>query len=168
MAPVYILSFLAFILPSTVIASTIDTNKVNTSELKKVNQTFLYGSWQCAGSMEYKQINMSVTFDYKLNFTKDYKSSGEGIVSFGFPNYYDIDYKLTDNSTWNINNNEIIYTSEDLQLTNLTYPELEKIVNLEKRVPTRINESSKILKLTSTQLTIQTKSDNKIYNCSKI
>lgn len=167
MATKYILSLLVFLLPSAVIATGIYTNKANT-EVQQVNQSYLYGSWQCAGSLQYKQMNMSVKFDYQLNFTKNNTASGEGIVSFGFPNYYDIEYKLTDNSTWKINDNEIIYTSEDVQLTNLTYPELEKIVNLEKRVPQKVNESSKILQLTQTKLEIQAKADNKIYSCSKI
>jgi hypothetical protein len=159
---------------STLFAITlVMTNSVFASEMqvakgsKHVNQSYLYGTWNCKGAMQHKQLKMGVKFDYNINFTNNFKATGQGLVSFTIPNFTDLDYKLTDNSTWKLHNDEIIYSSNDLKLVNISHPEFEKIINLEKLVPQTISESSKIIELTKSTLSVRAKADNKIYNCFK-
>tara|TARA_R110001583_G_scaffold22377_7_gene84012 strand:+ start:10254 stop:10748 length:495 start_codon:yes stop_codon:yes gene_type:complete len=154
---------IALIMSGSVLAS----GSVLTKDTKNINQTNLYGSWNCKGAMQHKQLKMGVKFDYNIHFKKDFKSTGEGLVSFTIPNFSALDYQLSDNSTWKIDNDEIIYASNDLKLINVSHPELAKIINLEKLMPETINESSKILLLTKTKLEVQAKVDNKIYSCTK-
>jgi hypothetical protein len=157
------LPVIALIITGSVFAK--ETQVIKAS--KNINVAYLYGSWNCKGALQHKQLKMGVKFDYNILFTKDFKSTGQGIVSFTIPNFTDLDYQLTDNSTWEINNEDIIYTSNDLKLLNISHPEFEKIINLEKLVPKNINESSKIIKLTKSTLSVQAKVDNKIYSCFK-
>lgn len=133
-----------------------------------IKESYLYGSWKCKGEMVHKKTNMTFNFNYKVNFENNGQANGFGSVLLSFSEFTNLKYSLLDNSTWEIKNGRLIYSSIYIKLKNISHPNLDSIVNLEKLMPQHIEETSKIIRLTKSELEVQPKKNGRKYVCLKI
>jgi hypothetical protein len=138
------------------------------NDSKTINESNLYGMWNCKHTMDARELKMKIKIDYNVNVVPSGKSNGVGVLLFKIPNFPELAYSLSDSSYWKIKEGNLTLSSTELKLKNRSYPELEKILNLRRLIPKKITASAKILKLTKSTLNVQSKSDGGIYACSKI
>ncbi|MFT6907703.1 MAG: hypothetical protein ACJAS1_004387 [Oleiphilaceae bacterium] len=134
---------------------------------KAIDESYLYGNWNCKHEVNASKTQMKVKINYNVNFIRAGKSNGYGTLLFKMPNLPELEYSLTDNSTWEIQGDNLILSSTQIKSVNVSHPELDKFLNLKQFIPKSVSESSKILKLTKSSLTVKSESNGEIYTCSK-
>lgn len=126
----------------------------------------LHGNWSCKHRID--DANTKMKIDYEINYLPEGASNGNGILLIKMPNFPEMEYGLSNNSTWEIKDRSLILSSKSFKLVNKSHPELDKILNLESLFPQNIRESSTILELTKSQLIAQSDSYGGVFTCSKM
>ncbi len=111
---------------------------------------------------------MKVKINYNVNFLDTGKSTGSGSVFFILANLPELEYNLKNSATWGIKESNLVLSSTKIESKNISHPELDAFINLDKFIPKSVSESSKIVKLTKSHLEVQSKSDAGVYACSKV
>ncbi len=138
------------------------------AEQQSISKSYLYGDWHCQYEGVDTKTKMKAKIDYKINFMRTGKTSGGGSLLLSVPNFPQLEYRLTDNSAWQINGSKLTLSSTDISAVNVSHPELDKFFNLKKIIPSNISESSTVITLTKAHLKVQSDSDGRIYSCNKI
>jgi hypothetical protein len=125
----------------------------------------LYGTWNCKATLE--GDGGKVSLDIDTTYVRNGKLNSFGTLQLNYPEIPEIQYSYADSGSWEINDGYLISTTSEVKLVNISHPELDKVLNLEDMFPQNISESSQILKLTKTELSLKDESDGEIYNCSK-
>lgn len=135
------------------------------NEAKAFDQKNLHGSWNCKHTMENTASMMKV--DYDIHYSADGKASGNGTVWLRMQNFPEMEYSLSNRSTWEIKANSLIVSSAEFTLVNRSHPELDQFLNLESLFPQNVRESSTILELTQSKLVARSDTYGGVYSCSK-
>ncbi|MDX2424994.1 MAG: hypothetical protein QNK15_01950, partial [Cycloclasticus sp.] len=126
---------------------------------KAINESDLYGNWNCKHEVVDSNTKMKAKINYYVNFVRAGKSNGFGTLLFKLPNFPELKYSLTGNSTWNIKDGHLLLSSTEIKSVNVSHPELDQFLNVKQFIPKRISESSKILKLTKSSLEVKSQSN---------
>ncbi|WP_299203157.1 hypothetical protein [uncultured Amphritea sp.] len=145
----------------SVIASA--STQVNDSAI--FDQKNLYGRWNCKYAMEDANTRMKV--DYDISYFADGRASGSGTLLLRMQNFPQMEYSLSNRSTWVVKAGSLILSSAEFKLVNRSHPELDQILNLESLFPQNVRESSTILELTQSTLVARSDSYGGVYSCSK-
>lgn len=137
------------------------------NETKAFDEKNIYGSWNCKDTIVDKKTKMTIKFDYNITYIDQGKSYGSGSVFIIPAGFSELKYHVSDRSTWSIKEGNLNISSTDFKLQNVSYPELEKILNLKSIFPKKISESVKILELTKFRIKVQSKRAGKQYTCFK-
>ena len=137
----------------------------NTSHINKSN---IHGLWQCQGSSFNAKTNMTIKGDYKVLFMANGSSTGKGQFFLSVLGIPEIEYRLVDEAKWAIKLDDLFFSSSNFSLKNMSHPEFEQMLNISALMPKKITDSVKILKLTKTQLQVQSKKDNRKFSCVKL
>jgi len=138
---------------------------VGANESKGFEQEKLYGRWSCQHAM--KNANTMIKIDYDINYSADGKANGNGTVWLRMQNFPEMEYSLSNRSTWEVKADSLIMSSVDFTLVNRSHPELDQILNFESLFPQNVRESSTILELTQSKLVARSDSYGGVYSCSK-
>ncbi|MDN3391937.1 hypothetical protein [Pseudoalteromonas sp. APC 3691] len=126
----------------------------------------IYGSWNCQYSHE--ENGSKISFETEETYVRNGRSNSFGIMKAKFaPELPEIEYSLAGSATWNIDNGYLVTTLDDIKVVNLSHPELDKIINLQDMFPKNLSESSKILELSTSKLSLKSESDGTVYHCTK-
>ncbi|WP_428034887.1 hypothetical protein [Amphritea sp.] len=137
-----------------------------TNDATVFEQKNLYGRWHCNHFMEDAGTRLKV--DYDINYFADGRANGSGTLLLRMQNFPEIEYSISNRSTWVLSGRSLILSSQAFTLVNRSHPELDNFLNLESMFPQNIRESSRILELTKSTLKAQSESYGGIYTCSKI
>ncbi|PKF56408.1 hypothetical protein CW748_10675 [Alteromonadales bacterium alter-6D02] len=129
-------------------------------------QTQLFGLWHCSLSLE--EEGVKVAMDYEVNYVRNGKSNGFGTLIFKAPDLPEMEYSMAASTNWEYQNGYLIETSTEIKLVNLSHPEFDEVLNLESLFPQNISESSEVLVLNNTLLTLKSESDGTVYSCDKV
>ena len=132
-----------------------------------VNESDLYGSWNCKHQVEDSNTKIRVKIDYNVNFNSEGGANGKGTAIFIVQNLPELKYNLSDVSTWAIIGNTLILTSTQIKSVNVSHPELGKLLNLNKLIPNKVSESSYIMKLTKKRLIVKSQLNEQVIACTK-
>lgn len=135
---------------------------------KAINESDLYGSWNCKHEVVNSNAKMKAKINYYVNFFHAGKSNGLGTLLFKLPNFPELKYSLTGNSTWKIKEGDLLLSATEIKSVNVSHPELDQFLNVKQFIPKRINESSRILKLTKSSLEVKSQSNGRVYACTKV
>ena len=149
------LSFL--IASSSVCASNMET-EIEQSKM-------LYGTWNC--KVEVEKDDDQISFDIDTTYIRNGKSNSFGSMKLNLPELPELKYSYADSGSWEIKDGYLISTTAEVKLVNVSHPVLDNVLNLEKLFPQNISESSQILKLSNTELSLKDESDGEIYHCFK-
>jgi len=143
------------------------SNQVATT---KIDRNKLVGAWTCEHTVIEPKTKFKVRASYKVNYSKDGTSSGDGNVWFTIsPGMPEIQYNIVDNANWELKGkNALIMRSTDLTYTNVSHPQFDKLFNLRPLLPKEINESGNILTLNNKKLVIKSELRGQTYTCKKI
>ena len=133
-----------------------------------INITNIHGLWHCQGASFNAKTNMSIKGNYNVLFMANGTSTGNGNLFLSVLGMPEIEYRLVDEAKWAIKSDQLFFSSSNFSLKNISNPEFEQMVNINELIPKKINDSVKILKLTQTELQVQSKRDNRIFGCSKL
>jgi len=133
-----------------------------------INKNDIHGLWQCQGSSFNAKTNMTIKGDYKVLFMANGSSTGKGQFFLSVLGIPEIEYRLVDEAKWAIKSGDLFFSSSNFSLKNISNPEFEQMLNISALMPKKINDSVKILKLTKTQLQVQSKKDNRKFSCVKL
>ena len=150
-------------LPIAVLAISITACK---EESKPKTNDMLYGNWNCQESSE--DENLKLSMDYDVNFVRNGTSNAFGILKLKLPETPELEYSYADSSKWEVIDGYLITMSTEVKIINVSHPGIDDVFNLGELFPQNISDSSKILKLNETELSLQGESDGEIYTCSKV
>ena len=134
----------------------------------RINKNNIHGLWHCQGASFNAKTNMSIKGNYKVLFMANGTSTGNGNLFLSILGMPKIEYRLVDEAKWAIKSDQLFFSSSNFSLKNISHPEFEQMLNINALIPKKINDSVKILKLTKTELQVQSKKDNRKYSCSKL
>lgn len=155
------------LLNSSVLFVLCSSMHVSAMQQETINKSDLYGSWNCKHQIEDANTNINVKIDYNVNFKAAGKSSGIGSLLFTVQNFPELEYHLSDVSTWDITGNTLILSSTQIKSVNVSHPELDKLLNLNKLIPNKVDESAEILTLTKNRLMVKYHFNEQVITCSK-
>jgi hypothetical protein len=135
---------------------------------KSFDESHLYGNWNCKHEIDDITTKMRVKIDYNVTVLRSGKSSGIGTLLFRLPNFPELEYRVVDNSTWQLTGNQLHLTSTDIKSMSMSHPEIDKIFNLKQLIPQKISESSTILALTKNRLDLKSDTYGGNYTCNKV
>lgn len=126
----------------------------------------LIGSWNCQynGVENGSQISIRTEDTYTLNGRS--KSSGFIKVRLA-PEAPEMVYSLAGNANWKVSQGFLLTTITDLKIVNVSHPEFDRIMNLQAMIPENRSDTSRILELTASRLSLKIASVGRIYNCNK-
>ncbi|MBH0040391.1 hypothetical protein [Pseudoalteromonas sp. SWN166] len=75
---------------------------------------------------------------------------------------------MATSANWEYQNGYLIETSTEIKLVNLSHPKFDELLNLESLMPQNISESSEVLVLSNTLLTLKSESDGIVYSCDRV
>jgi len=126
----------------------------------------ILGVWDCAYTVE--EDGLYLKAESKDTFLRNGASHFFGFMKAKFaPDLPEVEYSVAGTSTWNIEGKYLIQTMTDLKVVNLTHPELDEVFKLQEFLPANISESAEILRLTATELVVDSESGAGIYKCTK-
>ncbi len=129
-------------------------------------ETKIYGLWNCKLTSEEEDIKVSMDVD--ISYTRNGKSNGFGTLTLQAPDFPKMEYSIASSSNWEYQNGYLIETTTEINLLNVSHPELDGIFNLGDFFPQNISESSEILVLDDSTLTLKSESYGTIYSCEKV
>lgn len=135
---------------------------------KVINESNLYGEWLCKEEMVDPKSQMKIQVSYNIHYAKNGKSNGMGTVIFNIEGLPPLEYAVTDNSTWKIEGESLMMSSTEINFVNVSFPELDNLLNLKQILPKSINESAQLLELTDANIKVKSASTGGIYTCSKV
>lgn len=141
------------------------SGSVVANESKAFDQTALYGSWNCKHAMQDASTTMKV--DYDIHYSADGQAHGNGTIWLRMQNFPEMEYRLSNRSTWELKADSLILSSAEFKLVNRSHPELDQFLNLRSLFPQNVRESSTILELTQSTLVARSDSYGGVYSCSK-
>ncbi len=126
----------------------------------------LLGSWDCSLSIEDNDLKM--TIESEDTYVRNGRSNSFGSLKAKFAaNLPEIEYSVAGTATWEILDGFLVSTLTDIKIVNLSHPEFDEIFNLQEMFPTNVSDSSEIIELTKTKLTLKSESDGHIYMCGR-
>lgn len=139
---------------------------VEASDAMMFNQKNLYGHWHCQHAMADSNTQMKI--DYSINYLANGQSNGRGTLLLKLPNFPEMEYGVSNRSTWKVINQSLILSSIELALVNRSHPELDSILNLTNMIPQKNQESSTIIELTPSKLIARSDAYGGVYSCVKV
>lgn len=126
----------------------------------------ILGVWDCATTFEEHDLHLKI--ESKDTFLRNGASHSFGIMTAKFSSDMpEISYSVAGTFTWKIEGKYLIEMATDLKIVNLTHPEFDEVMKLQDIFPTNISESSEILRLTESELIVDSESGGGIYKCTK-
>jgi len=144
------------------IPSMAESNVTNASPINKSN---LYGSWFCQHKIEEPNSKMVIDVNYRIKYNQDNTSQGYGILLFALSGMPKLKYSITDSSTWQLKEDTLSMSSQNIEFKNVSHPELESILNLKKILPATVNESGKVINLSNDELTVKSEAYSDLIQC---
>ncbi|MBN1005413.1 hypothetical protein [Amphritea pacifica] len=138
---------------------------VGGNESRQFDAQQLVGTWNCTHTMEEADTGMKV--DYVINYKSDGQASGSGTLKLKLANFPEIQYGVSNRSSWEVKGNSLILSATLLKVVNQSHPELDSFLNIKSMIPHRLRESSTILELTRSNLVARSDSYGGVYSCSK-
>jgi hypothetical protein len=131
-----------------------------------INANNLYGAWNC--KLTKVDRGSKIAFDIDVNYIQNGSANSFGTLKFDLPEIAELEYSIATSSTWEIKEGYLIETATEVKVVNISHPELDNIINLGSMFPQNTTESSKILELTSTTLSLKSENDEATFNCTKL
>lgn len=125
----------------------------------------LYGNWNCKMNLETEKIKISL--DYDINYIRDGKSNGLGIMKFKTPSLPEIEYSLATSGNWELKDGYLIESSSETKLVNLSHPEFDEVLNLERLFPQNVSLSAEVLILNDSLLKVKSEIDGTVISCNR-
>ncbi|MGE8504672.1 MAG: hypothetical protein ACN6P1_20850 [Pseudomonas sp.] len=126
----------------------------------------ILGPWDC--NYSFKEDDITVSISSTDSYIRNGASNSFGIMKIRYANGMpEIEYSVAGTATWKIQGKYLIQTMTDVKIVNVSHPGMDEIFNLQEMFPTNISESSEILKLTPTELVLDSESGAGLYTCSK-
>jgi hypothetical protein len=126
----------------------------------------LYGNWNCKLAVEDKEIKVQIDVD--VNYVRNGHSNAFGTMTIQAPELPELEYSIATSSNWEFKNGYLIETTNELKIVNVSHPEIDDVFNLESLFPQNISESSEILVLNDSMLTLKSEMDGSVYSCSRL
>lgn len=126
----------------------------------------ILGSWDC--NYSFKEDDFAASISSTDTYVRNGASNSFGIMKIRYTSESpEIEYSIASTDTWKIQGKYLIQTMTDVKIVNVSHPEIDDVFNLQEMFPTNISESSEILKLTATELILDSESGLGLYTCSK-
>jgi len=132
-----------------------------------INRDNLIGSWTCKHEFLEPKTKMLIDVKYTTNFINNGNAYGSGDLFFTIEGMPKINYKASDNSTWSLKGDQLTVKSQKINFTNVSHPQLDKFLDINKILPATVNESGKILELSANKLKVKSTLNNVEFTCSK-
>lgn len=129
-------------------------------------QSKLYGLWHCSSSLEEDEVKFIM--DYEVYYVRNGKSNSYGTLILKALDFPEIEYSVMTSANWEYKNGYLIETSTEIKLVNISHPGFDEVFNLESVLPQNINESSEVLVLNNTLLTLKSEIDGTVVSCEKV
>ncbi len=139
--------------------------RANNSETEIDKSKLFCGTWNCKVVIE--EDAGKVSYEVDSTYIRNGKFNSLGTMKINYPELPELEYLYADSGSWEIKDGYLISTTAEIKLVNVSHPELDNIMNLEKIFPQNISESAQILKLSKTELSLKDESDGEIYHCFK-
>ncbi|MCL6417768.1 hypothetical protein MIB92_19070 [Aestuariirhabdus sp. Z084] len=126
----------------------------------------MLGTWAC----EVKIVEEGGFFKVESEdyYSDDGTSKGTGIMTMKMgPDFPQVTYNYSAEGTWKIRDMQLIETLTRFEVTFVSHPEIEKMVNLESSMPLNQEDAAEIIELTSSMLTLKTDVDGSNHTCYK-
>lgn len=132
-----------------------------------VNDSNLIGDWQCQHQVDVKQTQMQIQVEYTTHILANGNAYGTGDLYFTIPNMPKINYKASDNSTWNLEGDQLTVKSNKINFTNVSHPELDKYVNINTILPETVSETVTITELTTSSIKAVSEKSKEVFTCTR-
>lgn len=127
----------------------------------------LLGSWDCSFSFE--ENGSSITIESEDTYVRNGPSNSFGTLKVKFAeDLPEINYSMAGTATWEILDGFLVSTLTYFKIVNLSHPEFDEIFNLQEMFPTNISDSSEIIELTKSKLTLKSESSAQVYACVRM
>lgn len=126
----------------------------------------LIGSWNC----HYNGVENGSKIAIKTQdtYTQNGRSNSSGFLKVKLsPDAPEMVYSLAGSANWKISEGFLLTTITDLKLVNISHPEFDRIMNLQALLPKNRSDTSRILELSASRLSLKITSVSQVYNCSK-
>lgn len=151
------------LMPYFFLAAACSSKDIDASSLEKE----ILGTWDCSYSLiEEDGTGMNLTA--KETYKKNGLSSSVGLLKAKFsPDLPEIQYHISALSTWELKDGLLLSTLNDVKVTNLNHPELDKIINLKEMMPLNITDPSEIIEISPSKMILRSEDDDGLYKCEK-
>jgi hypothetical protein len=132
-----------------------------------IDENILFkGTWNC--SYEIKKDGMELSIITEDNYVRNGRSNSFGTLMIKLaPDIPKMEYFIAGSALWEIKNKYLITTLQDISIKNLSHPEFDEEFNLENMIPKNISESSEIIELSNSKLSLKSEADGVIYSCTR-
>lgn len=156
------LKFLSFI--ALMYSFSVHATEDNTIKIDK--QILVTGTWNCLFMTEENGIN--IILETEENYIRNGRHNSSGVLIFDLePDMPTIEYFIASSAIWEISGKYLITTFTDVKIKNLSHSEFDDKFNLENMFPKNISNSSEIIELSNSKLSVKSETDGTIYNCTK-
>lgn len=125
----------------------------------------LLGSWNCSLNIEEDRLKLLI--EVESTYVRNGNSHTLGIVTAKFNERPEMTYSIATSSTWEVSESYLITTLKEAKVVNLTHPEFDNVLKLQDFFVKGTSDSSRILELTSSKLSVKSETDGTVYHCSK-
>ncbi|KEI71422.1 hypothetical protein [Endozoicomonas elysicola] len=126
----------------------------------------LYGSWNCEAA--FNDSGAKMTSEFTETYVRNGTLNSIGSMNIQFsPELPEIFYTITSHGTWSLDDGYLITNYAKTKIKNITHPEFDEIININDLFPESVSESSKIVSLSNTTLSLQSESSGEYITCNR-
>jgi hypothetical protein len=127
----------------------------------------IVGNWEC--DFEQTLPEGSFSFDTKDAYVANgrYTSIGSLIMYFEEEGV-ELEYVLADSGTWEVLDEKLVMTSEDIKIKNVSHPGIEELFDINDLFPKNMSGAYSILELSSEKLVLKIDRKTPEMNCIRI
>lgn len=156
-----------YLKPSLLIALLFSWSVHAAENTKKIDESLLVtGTWICLLEIEENGVKISITTED--NYVRNGRSNSFGTLMVKFSlDMPEMEYFIAGSAIWKIDGKYLITELTDIKIKNLSHPDFDKKFNLESMFPKNISESSEIIELSNSKLSLKSEADGTVYSCIK-
>ena len=136
------------------------------NEDRRIEQAIV-GNWECDFEQTFPEGSFS--FDTKDAFVANgrYASIGSLIMYFEEEGV-ELEYVLADSGTWEVIDEKLVTTSEDMKIKNVSHPGIEELFDINDLFPKNMSGAYSILELSSEKLVLKFDRNTPEMSCMRI
>lgn len=125
-----------------------------------------YGTWNCVVVDE--SVEGKIVIDLDVSYAPNSQMNSSGSTTLFIAGLPEIKYSIAFKGVWEYQDGYLIETSNEVKIVNISHPELDELLNPEGLFPESLSESTEVIMLTESSLTLKSEGDNVTYSCDKL